>query len=259
MKIAVFCGPSITVDAGRAVLPGATFMGPAKMGDVYLAVERGAEVIALCDGYFEHELSVWHKEILWALAHGVRVYGASSMGALRAAELASFGMTGVGWVFEQFRDGKLEDDDEVAVVHETADRGFAVRLDALVNIRATLERAVTLGVLSRETSNELVSLAKRTFYAERTYLGLLDSASAAGINVEEVHRLRDWLASHGPVDQKRLDAASMLEVIATHPRLETSLPNHQPTFHFEYTDAWHALRTELDRSAATLGALVRGD
>ena len=31
-------------------------------------------------------------EVLYALANGVRVFGASSMGALRAAELHAFGM-----------------------------------------------------------------------------------------------------------------------------------------------------------------------
>ena len=47
----------------------------------------------------------------------------------------------------------------------------------------------------------------------------------------------------------------MLEVIATHPRLESRSQIHQPTFHFEYTDAWHALRTELNRSQPQHSAL----
>ena len=46
------------------------------------------------------------------------------MGALRAAELHVFGMVGVGRVFELFRDGLLEDDDEVAVAHGPADSGY---------------------------------------------------------------------------------------------------------------------------------------
>ena len=45
------------------------------------------------------------------------------MGALRAAELHAFGMRGVGRIFEAFRDGELEDDDEVAVVHGPAEPG----------------------------------------------------------------------------------------------------------------------------------------
>ena len=43
--------------------------------------------------------------------------GASSMGALRAAELSQFGMVGIGEVYQAFKLGRLEDDDEVAIVH----------------------------------------------------------------------------------------------------------------------------------------------
>lgn len=41
---------------------------------------------------------------------------------LRAAELHSFGMEGVGRILESYRDGILTDDDEVALVHGPADR-----------------------------------------------------------------------------------------------------------------------------------------
>src|SRR5688572_32760283 len=51
---------------------------------------------------------------------GVRVFGAASMGALRAAELQPFGMIGVGQVFQAYRRGHLTDDDEVAVAHGPA-------------------------------------------------------------------------------------------------------------------------------------------
>ncbi|OYW12122.1 MAG: hypothetical protein B7X34_02220, partial [Acidobacteriia bacterium 12-62-4] len=76
-------------------------------------------------GYFEQRLSVWHKEILWAMEAGIAVYGASSMGALRAAELAAYGMRGVGAIFEKFHSGEWLDDDEVAVSHATAEFDFA--------------------------------------------------------------------------------------------------------------------------------------
>ena len=85
--IHVFLGPSLSWDEAREILPDATFLPPAKAGDVYLAVKRGATVIAIIDGVFEQVPSVWHKEVLYALSLGVHVFGASSMGALRAAEL----------------------------------------------------------------------------------------------------------------------------------------------------------------------------
>ena len=48
------------------------------------------------------------------MAAGTQVFGAASMGALRAAELAPFGMIGVGAIFAAYRDGRLTGDDEVA-------------------------------------------------------------------------------------------------------------------------------------------------
>ena len=97
------------------------------------AVVDGAEVIGLIDGYFEWTLSVWHKEILWALTRGVHVFGAASVGALRAVELERYGMRGVGEIFRAYRDGELEDDDEVAVVHIPG-QTFACSSEAMVNI-----------------------------------------------------------------------------------------------------------------------------
>ena len=43
-----------------------------------------------------------------------------------AAELAAFGMQGVGAIFAAYRDGALEDDDEVAVVHVRADHAALI-------------------------------------------------------------------------------------------------------------------------------------
>ena len=97
--------------------------------------------IRTIDGYFDRVPAVWHKEILWAMSRGIHLFGCSSMGALRAAELEAFGMVGVGEVFRMFRDGVLEDDDEVAVIHGPSDAAYVTLTEALVNIRATLASA----------------------------------------------------------------------------------------------------------------------
>ena len=76
--------------------PGVDAARPGEAGDLYRAARGGARVIGLVDGVFEDRPTVWHKEILWALDRGVRVLGAASLGALRAAECAPFGMEGVG-------------------------------------------------------------------------------------------------------------------------------------------------------------------
>ena len=106
MRTCVFVGPTLRpqdLPDDIVALP------PVAQGDVYRIAQRRPQAIGIIDGYFEGVLSVWHKEILWALAEGIHVLGSASMGALRAAELHSFGMVGVGGIFEAYRDGELED------------------------------------------------------------------------------------------------------------------------------------------------------
>ena len=96
--IVVFVGPTISSDDCRAILT-AEYLPPASQGDVYRATLLRPFAIGIIDGYFEQVPSVWHKEILWALAQGIHVFGSASIGALRAAELEAFGMRGVGAIF----------------------------------------------------------------------------------------------------------------------------------------------------------------
>ena len=91
----VYIGPTLPADEVRARLPSATVLGPAAVGDILRATrKRGVKRIALVDGYFERMAAVWHKEILVALERGIAVYGAASMGALRAAALVRAAIAG---------------------------------------------------------------------------------------------------------------------------------------------------------------------
>ncbi len=238
MKVLIFIGPTLPSERVHRLLPGAVVRGPAECGDVYRAARAGFEVVGLCDGYFEHRLPVWHKELLWALKRGVRLYGAASMGALRAAELAPFGMVGVGQVFEWFRDGLLMDDDEVAVAHEPAERGYRPVSEAMVNMRATFQRALECGIIGVELRDQLVLQAKRIFYAQRSYGALWAAMAAAGQEDRALAPLRQWISEHGSINQKLRDACTMLELIGQ--ARPVTLADSVPGFHFEYTDAWHA-------------------
>src|SRR5215470_18896878 len=119
MSVYVFVGPTLPPVEIAAVLD-AVCLPPVAQGDVYRLVGARPRAIGIIDGYFDGVPAVWHKEILWALTQGIHVFGSASMGALRAAELHPFGMQGVGSIFEAYRSGELEDDDEVAVLHGPA-------------------------------------------------------------------------------------------------------------------------------------------
>jgi hypothetical protein len=211
MKVAIFTGPTLAADAGRAVLE-ATYFPPAAQGDVYRAARQRPRAIGIVDGYFECVPSVWHKEILWALAQGIRVYGSASMGALRAVECAQFGMIGVGAVFEAFRDGVLEDDDEVAVVHGPADSGYRPLSEAMVNVRWTLAAAEAAGVLDAASCQVVERVAKALYYPERAWPRILAASVEAGVAAARVEAMRGWLPTRR-VDRKRADALAMLMAI----------------------------------------------
>lgn len=234
MTMCVFIGPTLRREDVAARCD-ALCLPPVAQGDVYRAALRKPRAIGIVDGYFSGAPSVWHKEILWALSQGIHVFGSASMGALRAAELHGFGMQGVGRIFEAFRDGILEDDDEVAVVHGPAELGFVAASEPMVNIRATLARAEADGVLSVGSRHALEAFAKSLFFPHRTWPAILDGAR--GTAETELAKLRSWLP-HGRIDQKREDALAMLA--AMQETLARPDP-HRPCFKFEWTQFWDEL------------------
>ncbi len=169
-------------------------------------------MIGVIDGYFEVTPTVWHKEILWAMTQGIHVFGAASIGALRAAELDVFGMKGIGRIYEDFRDGVLLDDDEVAVLHGPEELGYPPLSEAMVNIRATLEEAVRKGIAEPRLAETLTAIAKRVFYKERSYAALLRAIAVADQPRQSLSAFAAWLPQ-GRVDRKRLDALAMLDAI----------------------------------------------
>ncbi|HKP61684.1 MAG TPA: TfuA-like protein [Polyangiales bacterium] len=246
MNTIVFVGPTLAASEARGLLD-ADYRPPAAQGDVYRAALERPWGIAIVDGYFERVPAVWHKEVLWALDQGIHVFGSSSMGALRGAELHSFGMIGVGSIFEDFRDGILTDDDEVTVVHADAQEGYRPLSTALVDMRATLQRALRLSVIDCALVERLLELAKQRHYAERSYPRLYADALDAGLPRAALARFRAWVLEHA-VPQKKLDAQLMLRRVA---RWRAEHPNpRRSDFEFEYTDTWHKLTRRIQSSLA---------
>ncbi len=236
MTICVFAGPSL--DRADAGVPGLTYLPPAAEGDIYRAAREGPRAIALIDGYFEAQPAVWHKEILWAMSQGIHVFGAASMGALRAAELWSFGMRGVGVIYRAYRREVLIDDAEVAVLHGPAELGYPSVSEALVNVRANLSRAQAAGVLSRETRRRVLQGAQSIYYKDRTWERILAVAVENGVTVEEAAALKAWLKTSG-FDLKRRDAGSLIRLVTER---ESAFDRPlQVAYEFEDTTFWRDL------------------
>ena len=249
MSVYVFLGPTLPVEQARSILD-AEYLPPVKMGDVYSLMKEQPRAIGIIDGVFEQVPAVWHKEILYAMSHGVRVYGASSMGALRAAELCSFGMEGVGRIFESFRDGVLEDDDEVAVTHASAEFGYRQTSEAMVNIREGIRRALDGDLIQMTTAEALLAEAKNVFYPRRSWPGIQEAGARLGLPVEELARLKAFITAERP-NLKRDDAVAMLRHMA-----EASDAPHRPNFEFEPAYAWRVLRQRLATASQNISSLA---
>ena len=236
MTVIAFLGPSLPREVACTLLA-ADYRAPARQGDILRAAHERPRAILLIDGFFSHVAAVWHREILWAMARGIHVFGAASMGALRAAELHAYGMVGYGAIFEAYRAGELEDDDEVAVVHGPPELGFAALSEAMINIRATLQAARRANVIGSATSERLLHIAKRLYFADRKWPAVLERACAESTDPTELGRLAAWLP-HGKVDLKREDATGLLQLTVAW-WAEDPAPK-RVDFAFQYTSHWHA-------------------
>ncbi len=174
----MFLGPSLPAAEARRIAR-CRVLPPARAGDVLALLPGRPLAIALVDGVFEASPSVWHHEILAALDAGIAVFGASSMGALRAAELAPFGMIGVGGIAAAYRRGEIVDDADVALLHAGETDGFRPLTVPLVTARAVVEAARAEGVLTRAQAAAVHAAAGRAFYQDRHWPAVLDAARLA--------------------------------------------------------------------------------
>ncbi|SLN38670.1 TfuA-like protein [Ruegeria meonggei] len=241
MTAVVFVGPTLRPQAVSKYLD-ATILPPVKQGDVYRAARDKPKAIGIIDGFFEGVPSVWHKEILWAMEQGIPVFGSASMGALRAAELADFGMIGVGSIFEDYHSGVLQDDDEVAVLHSPSELGFMPLSEPMVSIRTTLDHAQKTGVVPQETAVEILRYAKDLHYRRRVWADILDALK----ELPGMAEFAGWLPK-GKIDAKAKDAKAMLVRMSEHLG-DPPLPSSEPV-RTERTLMWKALCARVDGAA----------
>ena len=213
MKTLLFLGPTLRAAEAQARLPGVVVRPPAAAGDVLAAAGEGWDRIAVVDGYFERMAAIWHKELLWAMERGAAVYGAASMGAIRAAELAPHGMVGVGVICGWYRRGVVRDDAEVAVAHLPAERGYLPVTVALVNLRAALAVAVGRGVLGRAAAGLVLGSAGSVVYRERDWAASAAAARGAGVSAGAWRGFERFWQAEAP-DRKAADARALLAVLA---------------------------------------------
>lgn len=182
-KVIIYTGLSLPFEEAKEILDSyddveVIYKRPIKRGDLSIALKEKPDIIGIIDGVFHQSSAVAHKEILEAINRGVKVYGASSMGALRASELDSLGMKGIGYCYEQYATGEVESDDDVAVMLD-GDTLEPLSIP-LISMRYVFNNAVDENIISETQKDELLAIAKSTFYPKRNYGQILAESDLDG-------------------------------------------------------------------------------
>jgi TfuA protein len=175
-KPIIFLGPSLSHKRARKIFD-ADYRPPARKGDfLRLAAQSDVKLVGFVDGVFLQDypptpIEVYHL----ARKDGVLLAGAASLGALRAVELEKFGMVGVGKIFQLYKSGKINADDEVAVTF-ALDGDYQLQSEAMIDIRYNLYLAHKNGVISKKTKDVLAKLAKGIYFPHRSYTYIIEEA-----------------------------------------------------------------------------------
>ncbi len=191
-RVAVFCGPSLPPcdRIGRDEL---VYLPPASRNDVFAAAKE-YDAVLLIDGVFHHDLAPSPKECYAATLHA-RMFGASSMGALRAAECAPYGFTPLGAIANWYVAEKIDGDDEVALL--THPETFESLTVPMVNVRHVARLLYRCAAMTRAEHDVLIDRARRIFYMDRTWEDVYECvplhAREAFISIARAHGdLKRW-------------------------------------------------------------------
>ena len=213
IKIIIYTGLSISFDEAREILDTTDeaeviYKRPIKRGDLKLDLKENPDIIGIIDGVFHQNSAVGHREILDALKKGIKVFGSSSMGALRASELNTLGMVGIGWCYNQYSSGKVDSDDDVAVMLDS--ESLEALSVPLISMEYVFKKAVTKNIITTPEKKKLIEITKKTYYPQRNYAKTLSESNLSDKQKEE---LIDFIRQED--DIKKEDAKKLLEHIAS--------------------------------------------
>lgn len=210
-KIIIYTGLTLSFSEAKEILDSTDnieviYRRPIQRGDLNLALKENPDIIGIIDGVFHQNSAVGHKEILNVMKKGIKVYGASSMGALRASELDSLGMIGIGYVYNQYASGEVDSDDDVAVMLDS--ETLEALSEPLINMKYVFTNAANENIITEEEKDELIQITKKTFYPKRNYAQTLSSSNLESNKKDE---LIDFIRKSP--DIKKEDAKELLHHI----------------------------------------------
>ncbi|MEU9983560.1 TfuA-like protein [Streptomyces sp. NPDC050856] len=246
--IHVFVGPTLMRSEPQLAAPGVRVWPPARHGDLFNTAIRSGDTVVLIDGVYHQAPALRHKEILAAMGRGIRVVGAASIGALRAAELAPYGMLGVGHIYTAYVRGDIDGDDEVAV-GQAPDGAWDALTWPLVNLRHALQLAVADVVLDAGRAAGLLSALRAVYYPQRTWAAVRAVCGGRGETA-----FAGWLVERREQDRhfgdlKRADAlAAVRGALAGTTAATSVVAAPPPGWEMAYVHRWSnaAVRERVD-------------
>ena len=217
-KPIIFLGPSLSHEKARKIFD-ADYRPPARKGD-FLRLAADFDVVEMAigfvDGVFLQDypptpIEVYHL----ARKNGVLLVGAASLGALRAVELEKFGMVGIGKIFQLYKTGKVNADDEVAVTF-ASEGDYQLQSEAMIDIRYNLYLAHKKGVINEKAKSMLVRLAKEIYFPHRKYTYILEEARNRYPMLEsEINSFGNYIRTNRK-SLKEMDAIRLVKYLKEH-------------------------------------------
>ena len=214
-KPIVYLGPTLNREEASKILD-ADYRDPAKKGD-FLRLSHSSDekkYVGFIDGVFLHDyppspIEVYHL----ATRKNIELIGAASLGALRAVELEKFGMKGIGKIFQLFKNGILNADDEVAVTF-VRDKNI-LQSEALIDIRFNLFLAYKKGIVTKQTKKRFVKIAKSVYFPFRNYEDIIRLTEEQFPSIhDELENFRDYILKNRD-SLKARDARKLLKYLKT--------------------------------------------
>lgn len=214
-KPIVYLGPTLSREKAIKILD-ADYRDPAKKGDFLMLSQDSDEkkYVGFIDGVFLHDyppspIEVYHL----ATRKNIELIGASSLGALRAVELEKFGMKGIGKIFQLYKNGIINADDEVAVTFTRENN--ILQSEAMIDIRFNLFLAYKKGIITNQTKKRIAKIAKNIYFPFRNYEDIIKLTQQQLPSIyDELEGFRSYILKNRD-SLKARDAIKLLKYLKT--------------------------------------------
>lgn len=191
-KAHIFVGPTFRDASYFGPLDLSAFIchPPARRGDIQTLINiQSPGVLVIVDGLFHSTLAIGHAEIREAASRGWKVWGLSSIGAIRAFEMRNCGVRGYGKTFAYFAGAYDFTDDEVALLHGEAPE-YSRLSEPLIHLRLWLYGCIEQQLLTQRTAETVVETLQCSWYGRRSLIYVKRILQAeAGMEARNIENL----------------------------------------------------------------------